>query len=406
MRTCVFGSVALMLLSAAVFAQGVLSEEDALARLASDNPRTRAVRAPIAVAEAEARLAQRWPNPRVSVQREAVSGVTEVLSTVQQSLPITGRRRLEYAELSELTSAVTARAGEAMRAARADVRRAYAALALTQARDRALRDARARLQALADHLAVREAAGDTAAYDRLRVEREIIDLDADRRSVAADRTRAAGELASLLLGTLDPSTLVVADLPTSGPPLPDVAALVAHADRTRGDLLALEHERASAALAARVADRRRIPEPELIAGTKSASPSVGGSLGSVIAVQATVSLFDKGRADRALADARGRSAVLHADALRQEMRADIVSLHATVLARRDAAASYRAVATKSTDEVERIARVSYDAGERGIFDLVDAHRTAGTARLRQLALDAAVRFAEIDLEFVTGWELK
>ena len=49
--------------------------------------------------------------------------------------------------------------------------------------------------------------------------------------------------------------------------------------------------------------------------------------------------------------------------------------------------------------------MSYDAGERGILELLDAYRSAATARIRQGALDAAARQAEIELEFVSGWEI-
>jgi outer membrane protein TolC len=47
----------------------------------------------------------------------------------------------------------------------------------------------------------------------------------------------------------------------------------------------------------------------------------------------------------------------------------------------------------------------YDAGERGILELLDAYRTAAAARVRQVELDAGVREAEIELEFVSGGEL-
>jgi outer membrane protein TolC len=49
--------------------------------------------------------------------------------------------------------------------------------------------------------------------------------------------------------------------------------------------------------------------------------------------------------------------------------------------------------------------VAYDAGERGILELVDAHRLASQARLRQVALDLAAREADIELEYVSGWEV-
>ncbi|MND09804.1 hypothetical protein D3C83_334220 [compost metagenome] len=49
--------------------------------------------------------------------------------------------------------------------------------------------------------------------------------------------------------------------------------------------------------------------------------------------------------------------------------------------------------------------MSYESGESGILELLDAHRTASSARVRQAMLDASVREAEIELEFVSGWEI-
>jgi cobalt-zinc-cadmium efflux system outer membrane protein len=66
---------------------------------------------------------------------------------------------------------------------------------------------------------------------------------------------------------------------------------------------------------------------------------------------------------------------------------------------------YRSALADGSDQIERIAQVSYDAGERGILELLDAHRTAASARVRQVELESAVREAEIELEFVSGWEI-
>jgi cobalt-zinc-cadmium efflux system outer membrane protein len=73
--------------------------------------------------------------------------------------------------------------------------------------------------------------------------------------------------------------------------------------------------------------------------------------------------------------------------------------------RRRVAERYRASALANVGDIERIAQVSYDAGERGILELLDAYRTSSSARVRQAALDAAAREAEIELEFVSGWEI-
>ena len=56
--------------------------------------------------------------------------------------------------------------------------------------------------------------------------------------------------------------------------------------------------------------------------------------------------------------------------------------------------------------IERIAQVSYDAGERSILELLDAYRSGLSARVRQAALDLAVRQAEIELEFASGSEIQ
>ena len=60
---------------------------------------------------------------------------------------------------------------------------------------------------------------------------------------------------------------------------------------------------------------------------------------------------------------------------------------------------------RSTLPSKRIARVIYEAGERGILELLDAYRTGILARARQASLDFGVRQAEIELEFVSGWEI-
>ena len=87
------------------------------------------------------------------------------------------------------------------------------------------------------------------------------------------------------------------------------------------------------------------------------------------------------------------------------LRGEVAALRAAVLQRRAAAERYRAEAVNSAAQIERIAQVSYDAGERGILELLDAYRIGASARVRQAALDLAVRQAEIELEFATGWEM-
>ncbi|HEY3045694.1 MAG TPA: TolC family protein [Vicinamibacterales bacterium] len=390
--------------SALVGAQTVLSEADALARLSSESPRVRAIRSAIGVAEAEVLAAGRWPNPRVTIDREAVAGIRETITMVAQPLPITGRRSFEKSAASALVDAATSRSGDELRRARADLRLAFADLVETQTRERELARSRDRLQALADVLGRREAAGEAAGFDRLRSEREVLDLEADRAAAASERARAQAGLAAFFAGPIDPSTLVAAAAAgTRATDLPSVDTLIERAEMTRGEWLALRHEIDSAGFAVRAAGRRAIPEPEVIAGTKS-STALGGDVGSVLSIQAVIPLFDRGRSERALAAARRSRAEAQVEAFSLRVRAEIVALRSAVVERRAAADRYRAAAASSA-QVERIAEVSYEAGERGILELLDAYRSASVAQIRQTMLDAAARRAEIELEYVSGWEI-
>ena len=188
-------------------------------------------------------------------------------------------------------------------------------------------------------------------------------------------------------------------------PIPSVDEMFARAATTLPELAALQQEIESADFALRAAARRVIPEPEVAAGTKSSNFDNGG-IGSVVTVYATVPLFDRARPERALAQARRAQAQARIAALHATLRAQIAGLRSMLLERRQAADRYRTLTAANTNQLERIAQVSYDAGEHGILELLDAYRNGSAARIRQASLDAAVRQTEIELELVSGWEIR
>src|SRR2546430_9905085 len=199
MRACLSRAAlaVLLLLPSSARAQTVsLTEPEALARLSMESPRVRAIRAAVEVARADVLSAGRWPNPRVTVDRESVAGVTEYLTMVAQPLPITGRRGLEVQAASALVDASSNRSDDAMRRARADLRLAFAQLVAAQTREQVLTTSHDRLRELAAVLAKREAAGDAAGFDRLRAEREVLDIEADHALAASERARAQATVAS------------------------------------------------------------------------------------------------------------------------------------------------------------------------------------------------------------------
>jgi outer membrane protein TolC len=364
----------------------------------------KAIEATVAIARADVVAAGRLPNPRVTMNRESVAGVTEYLTTFAQPLPITGFRSLQIQSASTLAEAAEYRAKDLLRRARADLRSAFADLIAAQERERELSSARDRVKGLADVLVKREAAGDAAGFDRIRAEREVLDLEAELALAASDRVRAQASLTGFFAESIDPSRLVAVP---SAPAAATVSldTLLSQAAANRGDLVALQKEVDAARLSIRAADKRAIPEPEIVAGTKS-SNVFGGGLGSVLGFQLTVPLFDHGQPERAAAEAKVVQAETRALALRLQVKSEITGLVSALRVRREAADRYRAAALASADQLSRIAQVSYDAGERTILELLDAHRTAANARLRQWALDLAVRQLEIELEFVSGTEIR
>jgi outer membrane protein, heavy metal efflux system len=382
----------------------MLTEADALTRLSTTSPRVRAIRAATDIARVDILTAERWPNPRLTIDRESVGGVTEYISVVAQPLPITGRRRFEVQAVSALVSASTSRADDEVRRLRADMRVAFAQLTTAQARERELADARDRLRTLADILARREMEGDAAGFDRLRAERETLDVETDLVIATTDRARAQATLASFLAEGADPSQLVAVVGPRVRTEIPRLEALLEQADSVRGELRAFRYEVDAAGFAARAAERRRLPEPEVVAGTKSTTFGTG-DVGSVVMVHAAIPLFDRARPERALAAARAAEAEARVEAFRVVLRGEVGALREAVIQRRAAADRYRAEAVNSAAQIERIALVSYDAGERSILELLDAYRIGMSARVRQATLDLAVRQAEIELEFATGWEM-
>ena len=406
MRTfLVRAAVAAAVMQASVGAQTVaLTESQVVAQSGAESPRVAAARASVDVARADALAAGRWPNPRVTFNREAVAGVTENMVMVAQPLPVTGRRRLDVSAATARVAASSSRAEDRIRRVRADLRLVFTDLWAAQERERELTRSRDRLNELAGILGRREEAGEAAGFDRLRAEREVVDVDATRAMAAIERAQAQATLAGFLAAPPPPDAIEAVRPTAATAMLPTVDELMARAETSRGDLVALARELEAAGFAEQAAARRAIPEPEIVAGTKT-SNAVGGDAGTIFSVHVALPLFDRAHPERAAAQARGRQVRAEADVMRRTIRAQIAAWRAAVVERRAIAERHRVALGSGPDQIERIAQVSYEAGERGILELLDAHRTAAAARLRQAELDAAVREAEIELEFVSGWEI-
>lgn len=409
MRTC----VVCLVLSLAVF-EGVspppvgaqelaLTEAQALDRLAAESPAIRALRARLAGADAGVLDARRLPNPVVTVSRESVAGVAEDFVLVSQPLTFFWRRGPELDVARARAQVVAADVNALERRARADLRLAFAELMTAQARQRDLQASLARVRELARALAAREEAGDAAGFDRLRAEQEAVELAADLEDAAAARAMAQAALAAFFAPPVEPATLRAVLTPQAPVPLPELEALIDRARASLGELAAFDARIAAARFARAAADRRWVPDLNVVAGVKTSNAGTGDR-GGVLSVLASLPLFDRGQPERARAAADERLALAERDAFLVWLRAAVEARLEVVARRRAAQAAYDVVAAQGAADLERIARVSYDAGERTILEVIDAYRAGVRARLRGGELAAAVRRAEIELEYLTGWE--
>src|SRR5262249_61771923 len=112
------------------------------------------------------------------------------------------------------------------------------------------------------------------------------DVDADLAALTTDRARAQATIASYLGNSVDASRIVAStDTTAADAQIPSVDALVERALMVRGELRAINNEADAARLAVQAADRPRLPEPEIIAGTKTSSLQ-GGDIRSDFPVHA------------------------------------------------------------------------------------------------------------------------
>lgn len=401
-RTCL---MAMMLALMCVAAQAQrITEEEALRLLSEQSPHSRALAARVHVAKAEARVGTHIPNPSVGVTREDAGGATDEFYTAEQTLPVSGRLRLLRQAGDAAIRAVSEQSRHDLVLLRGDVRRAFYVLLSAQERERVLEESVASLEEVLRVMLEREAAGEGSGYDVLRVERELSEWRSEFTDAQVAVLAPHAELAALL-GLRDGTPLQAAG--TLAPPAatPSLEALLARALQTRGDLTGRQQQSTRFDLERRAAERQKIPEPVVGAGVKRVTASGFRDTGYVASVTVSLPLFNRGQADAARARALQERTESEIAALGAQVEADVRASYAALQLRRKTAADYAAKLAGSSPELSRIARLSYEEGERGIFELLDALRVERAARTRLIDLQLAAKIAEIELDCAVGEEV-
>jgi outer membrane protein, heavy metal efflux system len=248
----------------------------------------------------------------------------------------------------------------------------------------------------------REKAGEGSGYDALRAERELADaeavLNSERLNVATTRNR----LTQFISGSA--GTIVAKGELQPGPDLPSLDALIVRATSGRGDVVAHQKSVTRYEFEQRAAERQRIPEPTVLAGLKRTSAPGFVDNGYVATVTVPLPLFNRGQADAERARALRERTDSERAALVRQVEAEVRSAYEGVILRRNASANYLRSATSAAD-LAKIASLSYQEGERGILELLDAQRVAVGAQVRSVDLLFEMKRAEIELDRAVGEEV-
>ena len=403
LRLCFIVSAS-MGLSAPLSAQE-LTEEQAVARFMDQSPDVRALRYRVTEQAQQNRLRTLVANPMVWYTRENAAGVRDDFLQFRQPIPITGRRGLFDTANRKATASVEAMVEYQLKQLEATVRSAFWTLLRSQQRETAMGESLREIDETVRVLVVREREGEGSRFDRLRGEREQAELRATLAGETIARARARSDLAGLVGMTGSAETLVAVATPSSGTPLPPVDRLVEQAVRSRADLRAGSARLDSVEAEHRAERRLRFPQPSVTGGLKRTRVGGVADTGYAFAVELTLPLSNRGQTEAARTAATSGRLRADQDALRLRVEREVRRAYQVAMLTRQRARDYADSAAASGEALARIARLAYEEGERGILELLDAHRVALAGRLRGIDLLDDARQAEVELSRVVGNEV-
>ncbi|HYN09791.1 MAG TPA: TolC family protein [Vicinamibacterales bacterium] len=381
-----------------------LTESEAIARALTESARLRALRARPAQIAAEQNIRRLQPNPVVSFLQESAAGTRDRFVLVQQELPTSGRLRLLRQAGTAAVLAADLRVKHAEYEIRQDTRAAFTRLVAGQARIQQLTSTVQTLEGLTSRLTERERAGDGSRFDRLRAERELADLKAERRAAEAHLAEARAALAGLL-GITGESPLVASGPMGAVSSAPTLDIVLATARTRRIELQTVNAEISRLEFDQRAASRLGRPQPVASVGLKQTDDGIRSDTGYAVSLGVALPLFNRGQADVAVAGAALTAARAERDALMVEIEQEVRGAHAGAALLAALTDEYQRDALDRSRELVRIATVAYDDGELGILELLDAHRSLVNAELRAMNFRAEARLATIRLDRAIGEEV-
>lgn len=377
------------------------TERALLQRWLDASPEVAAWRTELGASRFDVVTATLLPNPTLSlstlVTQAGQAPDSQINGQIQisQPLPIFGQidARRDEALAALRVSEVNVATEVWQRAS--DLRAAIVARAFADARSAMLEQNLGELDRILTIVGRRSAAGASPRYDTMRVQLTAVRMRAELRQALLDRRQAEAALLSLLaVPGLEGAAVTREGLSDYAGP-DDLDALVALALARRPDA---EQARRGAAAARASAARQRaevVPTPTVWVGSYVGASPYGFSLLSGVAIP--VPLFDQNQGDvgHDLSQAEGYDDATHA--LEERIRVEVTLAHQRVHDANEALALWRTSGTTISQEVIRMAEVSYEGGRFLISDLFDAYEALWDARDTELSLERELADAQVEL---------
>lgn len=402
---------ALLCISTSLLRAQGWSEKEVVAKFESLSPQARELRARVAVAAADVRTRTVYPNPSVSYSKEGAGYVSFLQGS--QTLPISGRMRI-LRDSGDASVAVADAEREAeMWSLTSDLRIAFYRAVAAQERMQLISASIGEVERLVSLLRKREEEGEGSRYDRLRAERELIELRTDMSGAQSLAAAATGRLSGFL-----PEESVVKrvngtlELAVSSP---DTDELVRRALADRAELRAVQNDLVRVQFEQQAASRLRIPEPTVTAGVKRGDVPVGlpptpfandARTALAFSISVPIPAFNRGQYEVARFQAEQVRAHAVIDAINRRIRTEVRTARDVWNVRKDSLAVYKHELESAGSELTRITEVAYQEGDIGILELLDSLRVARAADLRLLDLRAGAKEAFIELERAVGEEVR
>lgn len=385
------------------FARG-LTEAEAIGLFLEESPQVKAVPLEKASVDAELRAEGLVPNPSIAYEIEDTTSARDEFLTVEQELPVTGRRGLLRRRARAAAEAAGLVAERELQRDAYELKLAFHEVLFREERLEKLSGGVVSLERTVAILREREKEGESSGYDLLRAEQELSALQIERTEAESALAAARSRFGSFFDSSMNMKDATLSgDLAATAPVAEDAVEL---ALKLRPDLRALSAQAERMDLEHRAARRERLPQPTLTAGWKRTEALELSENGFVAGLSVSLPVFNRGQSSAARAAADRQLVELEREILEREIRAEVGAAQARERAARERSQLHGPEVERRAGELRRIAQLAYDEGESGILELLDAHRTSLSMDLQALEARYEAKIATIELDRVIGIEVQ